>query len=287
VMYRDIRRDRSSFWVRIFENDDNFIVFLTNKYTYNIIVTCYPALEEVSTRGWNAKEQNYTVRVSCEKHEKTINDFIQWAENANKYIWLKTNKNTESYFSNELNCCVAVDWNISFEENKRTCVGEAEYYLKYRYPRGDISDKQAENYAHTLATSIMECFEYLPISNEENILVTSLPSYEGLNNLSWNMAKYVCKQVGATLMEATLFAEKQQVKGLPFDKKINMWKSLFDSGSIKFSESVMDKTVLIVDDLYQSGASMWTYAKYLKSMGANKVIGLVAVKSQRDSDNNA
>ena len=49
----------------------------------------------------------------------------------------------------------------------------------------------------------------------------------------------------------------------------------------------MDKTVLIVDDLYQSGASMWTYAKYLKSMGANKVIGLVAVKSQRDSDNNA
>ena len=45
------------------------------------------------------------------------------------------------------------------------------------------------------------------------------------------------------------------------------------------------KKVLIVDDLYQSGTSMWSYAKYLKSLGATEVLGLVAVKSQRDSDN--
>lgn len=41
----------------------------------------------------------------------------------------------------------------------------------------------------------------------------------------------------------------------------------------------------MVDDLYQSGATMWEYAKFLKSLGAICVFGIVCVKSLRDSDN--
>lgn len=40
-----------------------------------------------------------------------------------------------------------------------------------------------------------------------------------------------------------------------------------------------------IDDLYQSGATIWNYAKYLKGLGAKKVMGVVGVKSLRDSDN--
>ena len=47
----------------------------------------------------------------------------------------------------------------------------------------------------------------------------------------------------------------------------------------------MDKDVIIIDDLYQSGVSMWSYAKFLKSLGAKRVMGISAVKSLRDSDN--
>ena len=51
------------------------------------------------------------------------------------------------------------------------------------------------------------------------------------------------------------------------------------------SETVEDKDEIIVDDLYQPGASMWAFAEFLKQQGCRNVMGLVAVKSQRDSDN--
>lgn len=41
----------------------------------------------------------------------------------------------------------------------------------------------------------------------------------------------------------------------------------------------------MVDDLYQSGTTMWEYAKFLKTLGARFVFGIVCVKSLRDSDN--
>ena len=43
--------------------------------------------------------------------------------------------------------------------------------------------------------------------------------------------------------------------------------------------------VFIVDDLYQSGTTMWAFARYLKNLGARQVFGLACVKSLRDSDN--
>jgi phosphoribosylpyrophosphate synthetase len=51
------------------------------------------------------------------------------------------------------------------------------------------------------------------------------------------------------------------------------------------SDPVKKKTVLIVDDLYQSGTSIWAYAEYLKFLGASKVFAIVSVKSLKDSDN--
>ena len=38
-------------------------------------------------------------------------------------------------------------------------------------------------------------------------------------------------------------------------------------------------------ELYQSGTTLWSYAKNLKLAGATTVIGLVCVKTSRDTDN--
>ena len=43
--------------------------------------------------------------------------------------------------------------------------------------------------------------------------------------------------------------------------------------------------MLLVDDLYQSGTTMWTLARFLKDNGAKSVYGLACVKSWRDSNN--
>ncbi len=56
-------------------------------------------------------------------------------------------------------------------------------------------------------------------------------------------------------------------------------------GAIKITGDVSGKDVIIIDDLYQSGFTMWTVAKLLKQNGAKTVLGLACVKSLRDTDN--
>jgi predicted amidophosphoribosyltransferase len=117
-------------------------------------------------------------------------------------------------------------------------------------------------------------------------LVTSIPATPSkMNSLSWNMAKFVCEEIGVKLLISTLKAEKNQTKGLSIEDKIKMWKNIYENNGVRLSEKVSGKKILIIDDLYQSGTSIWSFAKYLKSLGATKVFALVAVKSQRDSDN--
>lgn len=63
------------------------------------------------------------------------------------------------------------------------------------------------------------------------------------------------------------------------------WEKIYNSGNVLLNGDIIGKNIVIVDDLYQSGVTMWQYARYLKSQGANQVWGLVCVKSLRDSDN--
>lgn len=57
------------------------------------------------------------------------------------------------------------------------------------------------------------------------------------------------------------------------------------TGVFTLDESVRGKTVLIIDDLYQSGATAWSLAKFLKKHGAREVYALACVKSWSDTDN--
>ena len=82
-----------------------------------------------------------------------------------------------------------------------------------------------------------------------------------------------------------LTVDKPNLKELPLSDKIASWRSLQESGAITLSHTVVDRTVVVVDDIYQSGVTLWSYAAYLKSAGAAAVVGMVCVKSCRDTDN--
>ena len=45
------------------------------------------------------------------------------------------------------------------------------------------------------------------------------------------------------------------------------------------------KTVPVIDDLYQSGVSVWSLAEHFKSHGAREIYALASVKSWSDTDN--
>jgi orotate phosphoribosyltransferase-like protein len=87
-------------------------------------------------------------------------------------------------------------------------------------------------------------------------------------------------------IDADLHCEKPGLKGLTVEEKIPVWQDLYnEEGCVQLSGSVEDRLVVVIDDLYQSGATLWMYAKFLKEQGATHVIGLPCVKSLRDSDN--
>ena len=87
------------------------------------------------------------------------------------------------------------------------------------------------------------------------------------------------------LVKATLTAAKQSAKNLSVGQKIAQWEKIVEDKGIRLSRSVRGSSVVVVDDLYQSGASLWSFAKYLKAEQAAIVVGLPCVKSLRDTDN--
>jgi predicted amidophosphoribosyltransferase len=74
--------------------------------------------------------------------------------------------------------------------------------------------------------------------------------------------------------------EHEKLKTLAVKDKV---KSLNNAFTLK--QSVKGKTVLLIDDLYQSGVTLWSLAKFLKQNGAREVYGLACVKSWSDTDN--
>jgi phosphoribosylpyrophosphate synthetase len=87
------------------------------------------------------------------------------------------------------------------------------------------------------------------------------------------------------LVKPTLTVAKAFAKNLSIDQKIAQWQKILRSRGIMLSRPVANCSVIVVDDLYQSGVSLWSFAKYLKSQKARSVVGLTCVKSLRDTDN--
>ena len=100
------------------------------------------------------------------------------------------------------------------------------------------------------------------------------------------LAKTISRESGIPFIDCSLHCGKQSLKNLSLSDKIAEWDRLYsDKKCIQLSGNVAGKTVFLIDDLYQSGTTLWSCAKHLKQAGALAVIGLVCVKTFRDTDN--
>ncbi|WP_145410797.1 phosphoribosyltransferase [Paenibacillus xylanexedens] len=290
MLNETITRSRSEFKVSIFENENGDITIVTySKKWESFISSKHNDLVALSPKKWNMTNKgNYSLWIPKKNlNSILLHQFVEWLHEVNSHIWLNLNKNIKDNFTDEIDYCVAADWNISFDSKERTEVGEAEYQIKYQYSTGKIDEETAKPYAETLANAVLKCSNYLPISDKEDVLITTIPSIENeQNKLSWAMARFIQSKIGGSFLTGTLTKEKPKTKTLTVSDKIRLWKDIYaNNDNIKLSHTVENKVVIIVDDLYQSGASIWAFAKFLKQQGCRNVMGLVAVKSQRDSDN--
>ena len=110
---------------------------------------------------------------------------------------------------------------------------------------------------------------------------------EGVVKLAWALAKHVATQRGLAFIEPRRQVVKPQMKQLTIAQRVATWTSILQTpGAITLDvATVHGHDVVVVDDLYQSGITMWAYARYLKSLGVRRVYGLVCVKSMKDTDN--
>lgn len=198
-------------------------------------------------------------------------------------LWLDLNKNIKEYFDNELDYCIASDFNIVYNEG-RTEIGEAEYQLKYKIE--DLSIIEQNKYVKIIMDKMLYNCKYIPFDNRLNWCVSPMPATEtGKTKMAWQMAEEISKKLELSFIKPVLKGDKPQMKQLSIKEKIETWEKIYYDNRVTLDNQEIEKNVIVVDDLYQSGVTMWEYAKFLKKLGAKCVFGIVCVKSLRDSDN--
>ena len=286
-MKYQFERTRSDFWITVHENDDAYSISTNDRYV-DIINYFFPILERNSPTKWR-KSENYAnmsnlwLPEGC-YDQNIMTEFLNWSEEVtNNVLWLSLNKNIKEYFDDELDYCIASDFNIVYGEG-RTEIGEAEYQLKYNIE--DLSVTERNQYANIIMSKMLDNCKYIPFNNGLNWCVSPMPATEyGKTKLAWQMAEEISKQLRLSFIKPILSCDKPQMKQLSIKEKIETWEKIYYNNVVILDNQVRGKNVIVVDDLYQSGATMWEYAKFLKTLGARCVFGIVSVKSLRDSDN--
>lgn len=207
-------------------------------------------------------------------------EITSWVERYQKYVLLNEGR-LGKHFSSELDFCMALDFNYTVNKDEKrvhTPVGELVYKIKYQHKNGSdlinlvkmveagISDLPTQ--AFTPESIIVTC---VPGESEEKLpykIVTALGASK----------KWECRP--CTIKKGT----KPKSKELPLKDKIEQYEKFYASMAA-MGNALKGKNIIIVDDLYQSGATLWSYAKYLKAQGANATIGLACEKSWHDDDN--
>lgn len=200
-----------------------------------------------------------------------------WCDRFEKYVLLELNGHTRPFFLHELDFCMALDFNKTSPTGNRTELGEAVHQLKYHSDQSKLA---------VLLSALFNAFDDLPIPSSEIIAISCIPSSPGQENTARSLAEGVADALELEFVRSDLLCDKTAMKDLSIEEKIPQWQEIYnEEDRIDLQRDVSGQTIVIIDDLYQSGATIWCYAEYLKDLGANYVFGLPCVKSMRDTDN--
>ena len=278
-----ITHSRSQLFSYLNDFEDGACVFGVSCDTYpQLFELAHPDIVQKAPSGWKLNQKGncrYLWFPPDALDEDDIANINDWRERFEQYVLLGINRHIEDHFGTELDFCMALDYNYNPEAERRTYYGEAEYQLKYQ---------QSRQHLNALRAALVDALEDLPIPSDgdEAIVITSVPADPEECNVARKLAKAVAVSVNKEYIQADLVCDKSAMKELTIENKIPEWENLYASeGCVELHGDVTGKTVIIIDDLYQSGATMWCYAKFLKQQGARCVLGLPCVKSLRDTDN--
>lgn len=178
------------------------------------------------------------------------------------------------FLRDTLDCSIAISEHMK-DENDRTDIGELEYQCKYK------DDNEA---FEKLTKIIIEFINNAPIYKNVDLICAVPSSTKDSKNLPQRIVDKIKDDIRKIdISDKIAWAkDKPELKELCVEKKAEV---LNDTGLDIDTDTVKDKDIIIVDDLYQSGLTMNYIAGKLKETGARKIFGISIVKSRKDTDN--
>lgn len=231
------------------------------------------ALPSIKHIGWRegAKGTRYTyIRSITAGDKKQLEKLLDLLKNI---LCLTITDHLEPHFDDELDEAYAIDFNFEQEQQPLvyTTAGKAEHSAK---------EEQNQKAIAALANCLAEIVERHPTLRRADLIAAVPPrpskKFHLPTDLVASLGKALNRDTGLKLTKI----EHEKLKALAIADKVETLKGAFALG-----QSVKGRTILLVDDLYQSGATLWSLAKYLKENGAKEVYGLACVKSWSDTDN--
>lgn len=235
-----------------------------------IIDRAFPDIDHIGWReGTKGTCYTFIKYISDNEHEQ-LNNFLELMQ---RVLCLTITEHLAPHFSTELDEAYALDFN--FKHNTYplayTDVGSLEHYAK---------EEQNRNAINELATRLAEVITNHPTLARADVIAAMPPRPSKIFHLPVELVNEIGSILGRGVGLKLAKDEHPKLRGLAMaDKLVTL------NGVFHLDESVEGRTVLFIDDLYQSGMTAWSLAKFLKENGAREVYALACVKSWRDTDN--
>lgn len=165
-------------------------------------------------------------------------------------------------------------------EKAQTAIGALRARAKTygRAPTGDSHEAAAE-----LAERCVAFLENVSAYREADAVVAMPPSDPGkVFDLPRYLAQHIARRWSRDDLSPAVRtpAKRPQIKNLRLDEKLATLE-----GTVQVDPAVNGRSLLLVDDLYQSGTSMNYVAMLLQRAGARCILGLALEKTCRNDDN--
>lgn len=144
--------------------------------------------------------------------------------------------------------------------------------------------KGAKKIAKPLAELIYERINsnYGSLTSITSIIIPVPLSGRRLRQRGFNqaelIAKHLSEKMSVTMLNNVLYRTRHTISQVEIknrEKRLNNLKNAF---SVKNADLIKNKTILLIDDVSTTGATLKEASKELKMAGARKVVGIVVAK---------
>lgn len=163
--------------------------------------------------------------------------------------------------------CLDLSISLSMHESEpgvRTELGEAEYQVKYNQDDDKNMDMLVRSMQHWL-----EVLPYFKLADYVCCIPSSRPF---MHTIVSRLNGFQFEDISNDVLWKN---KNDEIKGKTTEEKIN----LLNQFDLQINHSVEGKTILLLDDMYQSGLTMQYVAMRMKQAGAKYVFGMTLVKA--------